>query len=229
MLKTPLSILACLCALLVIGCATPKAMPYKDNSQPLVEAPKSVYLLTVKLENGNRPDYQPDLFIAHVETKNAQGNADCLNFIMDTIGTEKAKEKSKGSSYYLRLELAPGEYVIRGFTGMYQSFLLRGSCYAPLHADLNVTKSGTYYLGHLDATIRERKENQFKAGPSIPLIDQAACGFSNGTFDIVISDNEEKDLAKFKELFPQLTKGEIQKAILPAFDREKAQKYWETH
>src|SRR2546430_12996643 len=46
----------------------------------------------------------------------------------------------------------------------------------PLHEELTVTQPGVFYLGHVDATVRERTGGEFKAGPSIPLIDQAEIG-----------------------------------------------------
>jgi hypothetical protein len=77
--------------------------------------------------------------------------------------------------------------------------------------------------------VRERQENEFKAGPSIPLIDQAVAGASTGTFDIKISDNFVKDEAIFRSKFPALVGVPIRKSILPAFDRANAQKWWEAH
>lgn len=62
-----------------------------------------------------------------------------------------------------------------------------------------------------------------------PLLDGAAFGASGGTFDAQIVDQEAKDEALFRTRFPALNGVQIQKAMLPAFDREKAQKYWETH
>ena len=43
------------------------------------------------------------------------------------------------------------------------------------------------------ATVRERTGNEFKAGPSLPLIDQAIAGASGGIFDVDISDRWDTD------------------------------------
>jgi hypothetical protein len=103
---------------------------------------------------------------------------------------------------------------------LYPSFPFSQICYAPLHADLTVNKDGIYYLGHIEAVYRERKENEFHAGRAMNL---------DGTFDITISDNCDIDIQMFKNKFVQLKDIDIQKAILPPFDRNKADQFWETH
>ena len=99
--------------------------------------------------------------------------------------------------------------------------------FAPIHEELKSSEQGIYYLGNINATVRKRNENEFKAGPSIPLIDQAFAEASNGTFDILISDQWEVDGPEFKEAFPVLSQANIEKRILPKFDRDRAQKWWE--
>ena len=84
-------------------------------------------------------------------------------------------------------------------------------------------------IGHIEATVRERQGDEFKAGSSIPLIDQAVVGASGGTFDVAITDALSTDEALFRSKFPALTNVEIKRAILPPFDRLKAQQWWEAH
>lgn len=215
--------------LLTLGCATPLAMPYKDATQAAVKPTSSVYLMTVTLENAYKTGYQPDLVVVHVEKKDATTAEDRLNFRMDEIGTRKSAVAEKGNTYLIRMELEPGEYVVRGMTGFYNSLFVHASCFAPLHADLKPTGSGVFYLGHIDATIRERKDEEFKAGPALPLIDQGVAGFSGGTFDITITDAFDKDAQAFKDAFAPLKEANIQKSVLGAFDRAKAQAWWAAH
>jgi len=94
---------------------------------------------------------------------------------------------------------------------------------------VNATTPGVYYLGHVDATVRERTGNEFKAGAPIPLIDQAVAGASSGTFDVAITDRWTQDESLFKNKYPALKKATINKSVLPAFDRDAAQKWWEAH
>lgn len=216
-------------ALMLSGCATPTKMAFQNDSDQLSEKSKPVYLMTVTLKNLYRTSFQPRLLVVHVEKPDAKQAADRLNFTMDKKARNETDSTSTGNNYLLRLELEPGHYEIRGLTSLARSFPIQGFFYTPIHSPLKVAENGVYYLGHVVATVRERKENEFKAGPSIPLIDQAVAGASGGTFDVKITDELATDEPLFRAKFPALATVTIQKRILPAFDREKAQKWWESH
>ena len=211
------------------GCATPTKMAFESESDVIGSGNKPIFLMTATLKNGYRPSYQPKLVIVNVERKEAKDRNDRLNFTMDEKAKLETDTAEHGNSYLLRMELENGDYVIRGLTGFSGIFPVRGMFFAPLHAEIKSQGAGIFYLGHITATVRERKESEFKAGPSIPLIDQAVTGFSGGTFDIEIIDQFEKDEPVFKSKFAALRNVSIQKAILPNFDRAKAQQWWEAH
>lgn len=97
---------------------------------------------------------------------------------------------------------------------------------APLHSELEAKGPGVFYLGHVNATVRERKEGEFRAGSITPLLDQALVGASDGTFDVEITDKWAVDEAAFRSRFPSLKGVTIEKAVLPPFDRAKAQQRW---
>lgn len=212
--------------LLVSGCATPTKMAFQEDTDQ-VSKTKPTFPMTATLRNNYRTSFQPKLIIVHVERSIVKGAEDRINFTMDKKAKNESDSATEGSSYLLRMELDSGEYVIRGLTSMARSFPIIGYFLAPLHAKLTSAEPGVFYLGHVEATVRERKEPEFKAGPSIPLIDQAIAGASTGTFDIEISDQWEKDGPKFLAQFPVLNGVEIQKRILAPFDRAVAQKWWE--
>ncbi|WOD16795.1 hypothetical protein [Paraburkholderia kirstenboschensis] len=75
----------------------------------------------------------------------------------------------------------------------------------------------------------ERKDGELRAGPVIPLIDQAATGFSGGTWNISVSDQFDADVAEFKKDFPALTNASIEREVLPAWDKQKATDWWANH
>jgi hypothetical protein len=83
------------------------------------------------------------------------------------------------------------------------------------------------YLGAIQGTVRERQGDEFRAGSVIPLIDQSVAGASGGTFEVAVVDNYETDIKTFKKLFPAIQNVEVQRSILPPFDRQKAQAWWE--
>ena len=224
-----LTLTAFLIALLVTGCATPTKMAFQNDSNSIPSDMKPVLLMTVTLKNAYKTSYQPNLQFVQVEKKDAKNKIDRLNFAVDEKAISGTGTAETGNSYFIRMELENGEYVIRGLAGTSNSLMVYGSFFAPLHVDTNSSGTGVFYLGHVAATVRERKDGEFKAGPSIPLLDQAVTGFSGGTFEVEISDQFEKDIADFKARFPALSSVAIQKAILPSFDRAKAQKWWEEH
>lgn len=114
-------------------------------------------------------------------------------------------------------------------TSRASTFPIHGFFFTPLHSSFEAKEPGVFYLGHVNATVRERQGNEFKAGPSVPLIDQAVAGASGGTFDVEITDQWSTDEAAFLSKFPVLTGISVQKALLPAFDRTKAQQWWEAN
>lgn len=229
MLHRLLSCAAVAGALLLTGCATPTHMAFKDDAQRVDAKSKPILLMSATFKNGYRPDFQPRLIVMHVEKPEAKESKDRINFTMDDKAKMETGKAETGNTYLLRMELEPGKYELVGMTSMSGGFPIIGTFFAPLHAPLEVRENGVYYLGHVRATVRERQGNEFRAGPPIPLIDQAVVGASGGTFDIEIADAQTDDEALFRSRFPALKDVTIRKAMLPAFDRAKAQKWWEAH
>ena len=226
MLKRVLTVVALTVAMALSGCATKLDMPYSQD-QPAPDAAKAVYLMTLTTKNTYHTSFQPDMLVINVESEGAKSKAERLNFVIDEAGTNETGMPEPGNSYLIRMQLPPGEYVIQGVTCLNRQFPVIASFFVPLHEKLAVTGSGFYYLGHVDGTVRERVGNEFRAGSVIPLIDQAAAGASGGTFDVVISDQWDKDSQLFTSKFSALQGANVQKAIMAPFDRALAQKWWE--
>lgn len=216
-------------AVVLSGCATPTKMALQNDDERLTATSKPVFLMTATLKNAYRTSFQPRLLVVNIEKAGAKEVSDRLNFTMDDKARSETDSVQTGNSYLLRMQLDPGRYEIRGLTSLARSFPINGFFFAPMHSQLEAADSGVYYLGHVSATVRERQENEFKAGPTIPLLDQAIAGASGGTFDVEISDDFANDEAKFRSQFPALAGIEIRKAILPPFDRAKAQRWWEAN
>lgn len=208
--------------LLLAGCAGPAKMPFSDETNSSIQPDKAVFLLTATIRNAHKPSHQPEVRIVAVEKGSREKSSGNVSFKVDSKGTE-------GNTYLVRMELERGEYVMRGLHGMSSSFPIHGFFFAPMHANIVSSEPGIYYLGHVEAVARAREPGDFKAGPMIPLIDQAIAGASTGTFDVVISDRWATDERRFKNKFPVLKNAEIKMAILPPFDRAFAQKYWEAN
>lgn len=229
MLSRLLSCAALVGAVLLTGCATPTRMAFGDDAPATDVATKPVLLMTANFKNKYRVDYQPQLLVVHVERPGATEAKDRINFTMDAKARIETGSPDAGNTYLLRMELPPGQYQIVGMTSRSGIFPVAGSFFAPLHVPLEVKDNGVAYLGRVNAVVRERQGNEFRAGPPIPLIDQAVVGASGGTFDIEILDAQASDEEVFRQRFPALKSAAIRKAILPPFDRANAQKWWEAH
>jgi hypothetical protein len=183
-------------------------------------------LMTVTLKNAYHTSYQPSPIVVHMERGAADSRADRLNFKFDDQATTTS---DNGNHYFVRIPLAPGKYVMRGITGQSGIFPFHGMFFTPLHETVEIKPNSIVYLGHVDATVVERKDGELRAGPVIPLIDQAATGFSGGTWDIRVSDEFDQDVAEFKKDFPALTNASIEREVLPAWDKQKATEWWANH
>ena len=232
MTRRTLALLSLIFTLMFAGCASLQPMAYGDGGEKPADPTKSVALLTITVRNSHGPRHQPELIAVRIEpvgmaVGSKEGEVKPIAFRLDDRGADLTYDREKGNSYLLRMELEPGQYVLRLFTGMSRAFPVVAQYILPLHSDFTMTSPGVHYLGHVAATVRERQDNEFRAGPLIPLMDQALAGASTGTFDIVIEDRQETDEAKFRQTFPALQSVPIGKAILPPFDRQKAQQIWD--
>ncbi len=210
---------------LLAGCASPMKMAVNKETQSLDLSSEALLLLSADITNNHKPGYQPEPTILYVEEPNG-GKA--YNFLMDKDG-RLAVESDAGAVYFFRANLKPGKYIVRGIGGFSGLFPVRGNFFLPLHSEIEVTDSDAFYLGRVVGSIRERQENEFRAGLVIPLLDQAVTGFSSGTFEISIIDNSQQDLQLMGDLYPALQGTNVKVALLPPFDRDYAQKWWEDH
>lgn len=227
MFKSSLYTLAFTLVLLLTGCASPTKMAFHNDSAEALESGNPIYLMTANLKNVYKTGYQPELGMVYLRRGEASTSTDRLNFVIDDKAKFETNDPLVGNSYYLRMELPEGDYTIKSFWSKHYSWPIHGQFLTPINQELKAEGNGIYYLGHVEAIVREREGNEFRAGPVIPLLDQAVSGAAGGTFDIKITDNWIQDRRQFLNKFPMLEGQTITKVILPEFDREKAQKIWE--
>jgi len=92
---------------------------------------------------------------------------------------------------------------------------------------LTVPVGGNSYLGNILGVIRQRRGDEYRIGPATPQPDQLLTGLSNGTFDVSVRDLFEQELPLYRARFPNLKDRQIDKALLPPINRQRAQLYWE--
>ncbi len=216
-------------ALFFAGCASPRGMATLDDAASGPKPTKNVYLLTVTLRNTHTPAYQPKLNAVKIAKITGPENYKTLNFEADLVSRSESNRAEIGSNYLLRLEMEPGEYVIMGLTSWGQAMIMTGDFFTPLGIHLTVPAStpGIRYLGHIDAVVRARKDNEFRACTTLPTHEQRLTGAYNGTFDVAITDQWDTDSVKYKTKFPALKDAKVTKAILPPFDRDRIQRWWD--
>lgn len=187
------------------GCATKMAL--ETNKTNLASLQKPVGIFTVRTANAFKPAYEPELNYVGVESVATQKE-------MRFVPAKPYKQvENEYLEYLVSVDLEPGDYLFKRVDGRGSSFLISGNFNFPVKARFHLS-SGIAYLGHVSLTNRERKEGEEQSGAVIPLIDQAVCGFSSGTFDVLITDRSETDLPDFRRAYPQLNGVEITKAIM---------------
>ena len=215
-------------ALLATGCARLPLMPLSDDNAK-VDASKPLYLMSVTIKNEYKKRWQPKVLTLTIAKENGAAKPEVFSFRMDSKGTIESDADDGSTTYLVRFVAESGPHTIWGMNAMASAFPIHGFYYVPLHSPVPAATAGVYYLGSVKAVIRERQGNEFRAGPAIPLIDQAFAGASTGTFDIKITDAYSSDTKLFKKTFSSLAAVDIKKAILQPWDRAKAQLVWDNN
>lgn len=218
--------MALLLVLMIAACATPVKPGLTNSTSKLDLGDDCLLLLTAELSNDYHPSYQPEAMMLQVETPDPKDSKDRLNFLTDQEGTSLSGSVNK---YVFRARLKSGKYVLRGIAGSSGIFPIHGTFFVPLHCEIDAKKGEVVNLGKVIARTRERQGNEFRAGPVVPLLDQAVTGYSGSTFDVKMQASQESDLNALKVEFPVLRSVQLVEESLPPFDRQAAQKWWEAH
>jgi hypothetical protein len=204
-----------LIVLAACGCATIKPMALSDKPAALDTGRESVALMTIKTANPYRPSYQPNL--THVVVWSDDAERKRFSFKVDE---PHKRVKDEFNDYLVSMSLPPGRYSLRELFGTSGIFPVRGSFAVPLYKKLELKPNSVIYLGRVVAVNRERKnDDALRAGPVIPLIDQAVTGFSGGTFDVQIVDNYDEDMAAFRQAYPALVRFTVERGVLPPWTK----------
>ncbi|HEY1725299.1 MAG TPA: hypothetical protein VGF89_07745 [Steroidobacteraceae bacterium] len=216
---------AAACAVVATGCATVNHMALDKSTKSIDTSSKSVVLLTLDIYRRDKSHFSLQPFVVQFEKPGASSKADRQNFV---LGKQDAVSSDDGHTLYLvRAALAPGRYRLMGVVGRSMVFPIIGTFEVPLLLDFDLAPGTVSYRGRVTAMLRPREENEFRAGPMIPLIDQAAAGLSTGTWEVTVEDLSDQDLPRFTTLYPVLASVTIAPAVLPPFDRQAAQRWWQ--
>lgn len=212
---------------LLSGCVNIQTMALKKGQGQLSTATQSVVLMTVEVSRTDDSRYQPVPTIVWVTDLNSQPKSRPMRFQLNR--KDDAVQMDGRLVYLTSLALTPGRYQLEGISGIAAAFPFVGYFSIPILADFVVKKDSVRYAGRVGATLRERREGEFRAGLVVPLIDQAATGMSTHSWDVAIDDRSDRDIAKFEEHVPALLSAEIEVDAFPPWDRAAAQRHWDGH
>lgn len=210
------------------GCATVNHMAFDKKSDAVNVANKSVVLMTIDVSRPDKSRFEPVPFVVNIEKPNAQSKEERQNFKLDK-DADTIKTEDGHTVFLARMALEPGPYRLMAVTGMARAFPINALFQVPLITDFNVKPGSIVYVGRVTATLRPRESGEFRAGPVIPLIDQAIAGMSTSTWDVTIEDRSATDLDLFRQEFKAVNSTSIIKAPLQPFDRAAAQRWWDNN
>ena len=212
--------------MLLGSCVTPKKnMPLKiDLSKD------SLLILPIKFTNQVSPPYQVNHCKLKIKGTNSIRNLGPLSGNEEPFTKYRYFESrdpdnmvnEQYSEYFIAINLPPDNYIIEEISGFASKGPINGGFYIPLEMAFELKNNQVFYVGHIYAVNRKRKAGERRAGPIIPIIDQAASGFAQGTFDLSIEDNLENDLRFLIGKCPDLKKTEVTKMIFALPKQEKS-------
>ena len=212
---------------LLPGCATVSKMSPKKTESALDTSRQSVLLASLTIENRHHESFRPNPIVVMLQRNGGQQASDRLNYQFDNDAA--IDSDSPARHYLIRIPIEPGRYQLVGINGAAGVFPIHGVFFLPLHYDIEVKPGAVEYLGHIDAAVVDRKDGELRAGPLLPLIDQAAAGFSGGTWTVTVSDSAPHDVEEFKAAFPALARTPIEDDALPPWDKAKETMRWQAN
>lgn len=181
------------------GCASIKDAPISKDVTSVDTSKESIAFMTVRVSNQKSPSYQPNMKYAFVWEDKVSDRKKYSFKVEDPT----SKSDGKYNEYLVSFQVKPGEYVVRELFAQSGFFPVIGTFGVPVFKKVVVPANKVVYLGHVDATVVDRtSDEQLRAGPVVPLIDQAVVGASGGTFKIDIQDKYDADTAFVKGKYP---------------------------
>lgn len=214
-----------LLGLMLTGCASRMPIGVDTGTEKIELTDKSLLLLTVDITRKEPSRFQPvpeSLVIGVVDAKGAVTNTQAMRLDGDGWLTQNDDKPL----YAYRFLVPEGTTAISGITGIAKAFPLIGSFYVPLGMEVPVGKPSVLYLGRVEAVLRPREDNEYRAGGVIPLLDQSVTGMSGGTFDVKVTDQSKVDLPLLRSTYPALAPVKIETKLVPVVDHEYVDMQW---
>jgi hypothetical protein len=211
--------------LVLSGCASKLPMAIDSETQTLDLSDKSVLLLMVDIERKEESRFKPTPNFMVIGKLDSDGNS--VDRKIQNVDDDGEFEISDDKTRYLfRIPAAEGTASLPHIYGQARAFPIIGQFSLPVGMDVPVKNGSVIYLGRLEAVLRPREDNEYRAGPVIPLLDQSLSGMSGGTFDIKLVDRSDEDLPLIRKAYPVLANTPIETRLLPIPDRDFLDRQW---
>jgi hypothetical protein len=194
--------------LLFGGCISSRPMALEGQKEKLEVGGRSIGLFSLRVTNQYKPTHQAKAFSFQVWPV---GSKEMIEFRLD-VSYRKAKDQFY--EYLASVDLAPGTYTIGNVDGAEYELLMNYKFSFPMDTTFTLTPNAVVYLGHVLMVNRERKGDEPRSGPVVPLVEQSASGYAGGTMDVTVLDRSGEDIPAFVETYPCLQGCAIQKAIM---------------
>ena len=220
-------------SLLVSGCFQSqivKNVAIVEDTKTIDTSQEATLLFSIKISNQFKPDWQPRVTIAQINF-NDKENKNKENIFVQKLSQSLYKEVTNNfNENLISFSLPIGNYILTRIKCQKPLAF----CTIPIHAVFEVKSNNIYYLGRIEAIIREIKNDDelsaedpnhgFLALPVPVSVAMYSSGFSRGTFDVKIFDNYDEDMVFFRQKYPVLKNYNVEKAILPPWKRPSKDK-----
>lgn len=209
-----------LAAALLCGCAAesqPQAFA-KGADTIEISGSRSIVLASLVVTRNDNSAYVP--LPTALEVGDDEGDGAKAFALSD----QDAVQENGQSVYLVRLALTPGQHLFTRLTGLASNSTDAGEFVVPLNLPLNVEPNSVIYAGRINATLRARKDNEFRAGPEEPVESQKAAGLVDSTWDVKVETLTKSDVALFRKAYPVLKPRKLLARSLGQWDRKAVQR-----
>jgi hypothetical protein len=214
------------CLTFVVSSCAGHNMALTKGQSNLDVSKKSMVLLSVKISNQYKPEYQLDIMNTMICPKSEKCGHGSFGSVHKSDSSYKIKSvENSFNEYLLSYELESGSFNFQSIGAAYDQGLISGGGMVPLNFKLDVKPNSIAYLGHLDIVMRERKNNNEERAGRImsPLQQNPVVGAVMATYDVVVEDKFEEDMKLFISQYPALQKVKVEKSIFPQWIRPENQ------
>jgi len=207
-------------AFMIAGCGYDMALTKGQTNVDVTK--KSIALLSVRISNQFKPNYQLEIMGALICPKSERCGHGSVKYFRKTDSSYRIKSVENGfNEYLLSYELQSGAYNFHSIGAGYDHNGISGGGSVPLNCQFEMKSNSIIYLGHLDIVMREMKNNSEtragRVGP--PWSQNPLVGAYTGTYDVVVEDKFEEDMKLFISEYPGLKNVRVEKAVLPPWIR----------